>query len=810
MLSQTLLSVLLVYGLVGLQASARPTVPPHPKPKDYKYLQPGQWHIPEGYEEMTFMSEEETHPPHMRKRADELSRLDTLPEVTLVFRNQPKSGRQKRAAPTINDLQIKVEDLESMTNEQFKEYLASITAKPFSEDQKEHPIISFDTFKSHINGEPDMSMISKYVMKLNFQSQTAVDYAKTKWALDPKDPKDYFYLVVDAQSVDDPSIKRATPFQIQKVTMDNLVATLEAYPMSWDVLGKLDISVYKDTASPKSKKRSLSKRVDLNPGFSIDVGFNKEKKEDIPLFKWPPFDLNLDPEAKIEQKYEITCHECHLSGSLELAARFRTTWWWVEEASISAAAKDIDAVVDIRASVELKKKKEWKKRLGHFPVTPFTVFGILNFGPRVDVSVAAWVEASAKVTVGTRLEAKLNTGIKFDLMNIAGFDPSTIQGPEVSFKPYVAEVTAEGTAGAAMVLGIGVSADILGSGIGSNMEVLIPKFEYKLKAGYDSELFCKDVNKNDQKACAADPKPGQVKPELESAKQIAISATPSLGFQVRFIGFEGEGLLEDLLPKMAEWEPEFLNQMFPLGSEVCGAMACWDQKFKTPPALKNGEPRPLTDRESQLYNVQKANRDINEKIGALKFAQPKLGKVVPVLSFKTQEVTVPKNVDVEVMKDVDVEFEYSLNGQAKKGTRKEKKLVRETQVQQVKQLQKFWVLTNPVKGQPVFQNKAELSGPMREFRYLQGCKMTTMDERTNKMVEFLACMSDDPLVRSKTWCPETPMLTQLKAMLQKQRFDPINWCQETSVYMQQSPISSKFEPGPCHDDPKACGEFYYV
>ncbi|KAK6539136.1 hypothetical protein TWF694_009382 [Orbilia ellipsospora] len=785
-------------------------IAPPPKPDSYKNLKPGEWHVPRDHVELSFMREEQTHPPHMRKRSDDLERLKLLPEVEIKF-NKPTPRRNHKRNEfdeiTYKDLKWKDTGIESMTAPEFDNYLASLKAKPFSDDFQAHPIILFDTIRPLLqNPEPDLSMIPKFKIKLTFKDEAAVSYAREKWKLNPKDPKDYFYLVCDAAVPEDPALIRATPFQVQQVFASGKVVTMLAYPMSWDVLSKLDIDIYKSTTqaqpakqvrpqspspglSPpkpkpykdglfptkKQKNLGLTKRafgdIDLNPGFSVPINLSRPKDET--LFHYPLGDVM--PEAPVDVKVDVKCKECYARGKFELAARFRSTWWYVEEASLHAAA-DVKAVLDIQTKIELEKKWKKKFRLGYFPITPFTIFGVLNFGPEIEISVENWLAIKGELEMGTRVEATLNTAFNLDLMNIPAFDPSTIKGPEIKFKPYVTKANLKFTAGVALVSGIAISADILGSGIGSKMELMAPKFEYEIATGYDKSGFCGD-NKGAIKEDKRDLQSQNIRyiqkredaKEEKTSGEIGISAIPKLGLQLRFTALEGSGLLKELIPPMGEWEPEFLGHMWPLPSKICGVIHDFGNRtYPTPGQLgKVDMNRKLTEREKKLYQVQTANRKIEEKIAAIKFEKlpPNFGKVVPLLSFRVQPVPVTR-------------FEF--DDAAGKITNKT-----------VMEKQRIWVLRHP-NGAPLIDGKREMSGTMKEFPMLQGCYLNILDERSNTRKNFMACMSEDPFIRSKTWCPMTPDLKTLKGMFLKKDFKHKMWCQSPEVYDSPSaPVRDK-------------------
>ncbi|RVD83635.1 uncharacterized protein DFL_005415 [Arthrobotrys flagrans] len=790
MLLKALVSAFLVSSLLG-RASAAPIIPPK-KPDNYRALEPGEWNIPEGYRELTLMLEEEAH-PHLRKRADDPSRLKLQEEIELIFRPQKPNPNQKRDKP----------DIEGMTDAEFTDYLASIKAKPYSwaEDVKAHPIIKYDDFKTWVKGEIDLSKLGNNSIKLEFLSDSAGGIVMEEWKLNPQDKKDYFFLIVDAPSVENPDIIRATPIQIQSVAVDGTVVTLEAYPMAWDVVGELDINIYSD--KPKAST-GLAKRLDFKPGFALDVHFNDRQKAEIPLFKFPPLGFNPWPDAKIPKtdikvagNVELTCVECHTAGRVEFGARFRTSWWWVKEASVHFSAKDLKSVTDIQAKVEIEGSKEWKKELTSIPLSPFAIPGILNFGPELTFSVVKTLKASGAFTVGARVESTLNTEFNFDLANVLAFDPSTIKGPEVNVGAYLKDAKVKVVGEAAFITAVGVSAKILGSGMNSDIELLLPKFQYEIEAGYSKGQFCDGFEgmTEEKKAALAKNLANQAPNntvEIDTIKELGISLKPSLGFQVKLTGIEATGWLGDLIPQKADWEPEFLNQMWPMGAE-CGPITGWDKTWK----LKDGVPSP---RQLEVNKVLEDNQKIEKqkaefrrksfKIGPWKKrknGRPNFGDIVPEVTFDYRTVDVEKAVNELVEEDVEVTAQVEADGQLRNVTQTVKQTLKKQVKKIVQEKQKFWTLTNPTKGVLVeLKNRAgvqtfsSVSGNMHEFAGLLGCKLQTKDERTGKMITFLACMTDDPYLKSKTFCPYDETNRRLEKMLKEDGFPGL--CQSRRIY----------------------------
>ncbi|EPS45872.1 hypothetical protein H072_244 [Dactylellina haptotyla CBS 200.50] len=410
MWSKPLFSALIIYGLLGLQASATPVAAPAPpaispkaagsdlnvpggspnvKPEVKalaQKLEPGQWKVPNNHKELSALSEDQ-----MKKfgisssvgKRDDLARLEPKSELDIWFASTSQQNN-KRAA-----------DAEGQPNQ----YLAQMKLNPSAEDSKAHPIIRYEDFKDHLSGRP---VIEKYSIKLKFSDRNpnAIKKAQEVWKLDKNDKKDYFYFVIDAPAPEQPDVMRVSLFQVQEATIDGAEAILESYPMAWDVLGEIDTKIY--GLKPKAKSlRALEKRFDFNPVIEIPVGTKGNHSFELQVYPISPFKEGDEagkpaPGRKgikgavdkikglgIEPKISVGCKECYTEGHLELAAHFKTSWWHVQEASVTLAAKGIKGVLDIQATAEFEKgwdktakitKQDWRATLAHAPLTPLTIF----------------------------------------------------------------------------------------------------------------------------------------------------------------------------------------------------------------------------------------------------------------------------------------------------------------------------------------------------------------------------------------------------------------------------------------------------
>ncbi|EPS37528.1 hypothetical protein H072_8815 [Dactylellina haptotyla CBS 200.50] len=680
-----------------------------------------------------------------------------------------------------------------MSKEEFKEYLAKIAVTPYAEDTKSHPIMRFDTIKAFVKGQPIMDVGKSGTITLKFLEKKHVEYAEKQWKLEKNDPKDYFYFVTEERVPNKPGLVRAVLHQIQKVTMnaDGLTAVMEAYLMAWDVLGELDIGIY--TINPGQNQprnqNGLSKRSDWNPKWPISVNFNKDGTT--------LFEKKLGSSTAIaEGSFKIVCKECHATGTIELAARFRTSWWMIREASLTMATKSLKAVVDIQAQVVLKKEPEpFRKQIASFPISPLTIFGIINFGPTITIEAYNKIAVTGKFTAGVKLDAVVPDGyVKLDFADLQSFDLSTFYGPEVTWKPYIEEASVEVKGTVAAITSLGVSLDILGSGVGSSMELWLPKFRYKIKAVFIKEGFCpkdgkkaeeekdeketkktdgtKDGKKDGKKdggngetsgerrlRTSNGPNPSRTQQRLalrDSAalaknktekpiEDLGISAEAKLGLQVKFVGIHGKGVLRSILKKVSHkttWEPDALNFMPTIGKPLCKAVALYETN---PPKEESKKPVPrvLTadEQKEEFVRVKLVNQVLaeNKRIEDQRTSRAPLrfhlGTTVPLLTFSTN----------------------------KRGD-------------------KIWILKNADGTDMTGPGPSKLyRGRMENISRLEGCKVSIWNERERprKKVNFLMCLSDNPYIKSETGCAFDPGNQVLKMSIEEYQFHP---CQDKSVY----------------------------
>ncbi|KAK6527585.1 hypothetical protein TWF694_004569 [Orbilia ellipsospora] len=808
MFSKLLLSALLA-SVMGLQASASPAAPP-PRRSEGRALRPGEWHIPEGHQEMSKLPIEQIYPPHLRKRAGDHKKLDLKHDTTMVFKMGKKSHKAKRADTSGDPKKAK-----PVKKPAFENFYASVKAEPYALDRTKHRIIQFDEFKDLIKGKkPDLSKLSDYKVTLEFTDLAAKTYAENAWKVAHTDAKDFFYLIVDIMEGD---IARALPLQIQSVETKekSTVATLEAYPMAWDVIGDLDIKVYTDKGK-KAQPQSINKRLDFNPQTSIPLGWN-EDLETKHLW-WNPLH-GVIAKADVENQWKIDCVGCHTTGHLDLEAHFRTSWWWITEASISADL-NFHAAIDIQAWVKLESKLaedkmdsetfnirdmvglpdrskplEFEWPLIVAPITPLTIFGLINVGPEIGVSIVNNIKIAGEFTWGFQFNATLNTAFHMDFVNLGAFDPSTLHGPSVAAVPYLKAANVKATGGVALVTSIKAGVDVLRSGLESNVEALAPKFEFNVAAGYHNQGFCEnntkmrkqakrdlptldggitaqDTNSNGRllghsHAAPALLKDIKVPDSAKDPKNFGFYFGPELGLQLRFAALTGKGVLKELIPTVGTFKPNWLNWMWPLGGNMCrtindfiedptkdGLATGNDSKEKKEPVIKfkqsinkEGErvkgwnQRPQTEEEKKRLRIRNEAEIIQAQQNAFwKFYERLvLGGVTPRITF-----TEPETAKDEI----------------------------------------YFILENTKKGVPVLGKEMTIKKPLKDFPILTGCKLVIKD-RSGNDVNFLGCLSDNPFIKSKTGCWNVPDAKKFLEVIKSAKptaTTDLQLCQLGSVY----------------------------
>ncbi|EPS45793.1 hypothetical protein H072_245 [Dactylellina haptotyla CBS 200.50] len=302
------------------------------------------------------------------------------------------------------------------------------------------------------------------------------------------------------------------------------------------------------------------------------------------------------------------------------------------------------------------------------------------------------------------------------------------------------------------------------------MEVWLPKFEAEIKAGYNAEGFCaeedkeetagaKDTNKKAPREERADSR-GNQKPitdKEESTKDVGISFTPKLGFQVKFIALQGEGALRSIIPQFGKFEPDFLKHMWDIHT-WCASTSVFDKLIShqmESPSKKGVQPK------------DGSNINMQDELYYSEYKGLSLGMDVPEVAFKWKEVEVVKNVTTEII----------IKGKKELQTKQQK----------TKEKKQFWYLKSykpewePTRPGRVTDVKEE---PMDTFRgRLGGCKLTTFDEKKNEMVTFIGCMSTDPYIRSVTKCamtevdlgPEDPLVLAMIGCQDYKVYEKKDW-----------------------------------
>ncbi|EPS38030.1 hypothetical protein H072_8245 [Dactylellina haptotyla CBS 200.50] len=536
---------LLSYSLLGVQVLASPIV------SDQKPLggpvNAGRvkWNVPNGYRVLIPESEEGDdigRPGHLRKRADDPSRL------------KPKrnwAGKYKGVEHIGKPIHLE----------------AKLTAQP---DEK-HPILGLDYFKEMIKSHSLFTEPGS--IKLEFHSPVLVKAAMEAWKwVGTPDTADYFILVVRSDDPENPGAQRKLPYKISAVRVDSVTTTLTAEEIEWKQVGKVDItlgSVGLSAEVGRNSKTSKS-RLALDAKWPVSVAYGTANTP-ISLFN-----KKLGSEKSLASgALSAECVNCYTTGSVELSATFKASFGEIHAASVSIKTYDMKAVVDMEASVQLGKQHEFRKELASFPIGPISIWGVVNFGPKISVEAYNNIEAAGSVTVGARLDASLpDSDIMLDLMHPKTKSKFDLKKPEINWDAGLREAKVEVKGTAAAITTFGVSIELLGSGVQSGVELWLPKLEYHAEAGAkpaDHGAYCKNEREKLTRRDAISGISGKTDKEgtTVTAKGLTagVSGGAKAGFELKFVGVEGQGIIKEYLTEKT-YTPEWGTKMWTLG-EFC-------------------------------------------------------------------------------------------------------------------------------------------------------------------------------------------------------------------------------------------------
>ncbi|KAF3928691.1 hypothetical protein AA313_de0201823 [Arthrobotrys entomopaga] len=448
---------------------------------------------------MTLVSEEELLPPHMRKRADDIIRLSPQKELDMVFRSAQTTGS------------------------------TSLVAKVKAQPHNDHPIVDLQHFKSLLQSHSIFK--TPNIIDLKFKSKDQVEYAMKAWDWVNKRDADYFFMVLQVPAPKNQKILRTKLHNVTKVEVNGLDTRLTAIELPWEALGELDISVGSVQVKQQKHTRDLAKRFVLDPTFPIDVSYGQPGEEIVMHESTVGADI-LDVGSA-----SVKCVNCYATGQVELAARFRTEFTKIKEASLSVKTKGLAAVMDVEAVLELAKAKEMRHEIISFPIGPISVWGIFNFGPKLSFEGYTQFDAKGRAQVGAKLDATVPDSEAF--LDLANMKSSRVRGFDKTTLEWDAGVRDSGisvSGSAAIITKVGVSVDLLDAGVQSDVELWLPKVDYSVAAGIKTGGWCPH--------------------DADTKKKAGINGGANAGFELKFVGLEGKGALETYIPRQ-DWTPEW-------------------------------------------------------------------------------------------------------------------------------------------------------------------------------------------------------------------------------------------------------------
>ncbi|KAF3931909.1 hypothetical protein ABW20_dc0100443 [Dactylellina cionopaga] len=421
MVSSTFLSIALSYGLLGLQAYASPIINLDSitalKPIREDDLSAGTLKLNsfqkraiedsmENAIELLPINEDEFVPNHLRKRSDDLSRLDLKEEVRMIY------------GGVCSKSQI---------------YMANMTLQ---QPDADHPLIMMEKF----DGLLKSVSCKKGSIAMDFNTKAAMDYAIKAWDWINEKDDDYFFLIANHKGCSEDA--QRTPYRISKVDYDEKAfkTVLTTESISWDNLAaNFDLSLGSANLSPRLSKRGLNSRDITKRGFwdifstfdfgksvywDLSVGDNFSRKT-----------IYSDPfhQAKMLQ---MTCAGCYLSGGIEFSGYVRVERFSVKELRIGGKPKNLHAKLEVEtvlAGAIPGGALKFEQTLFELGIPGLSIPGIFTLGPSLQYQVGFGLSSAgtANFTVGVATQIQNGAGLLADFMTPSnsganGFDGSSI------------------------------------------------------------------------------------------------------------------------------------------------------------------------------------------------------------------------------------------------------------------------------------------------------------------------------------------------------------------------------------------------
>ncbi|KAK6355930.1 hypothetical protein TWF718_000308 [Orbilia javanica] len=490
MVASTLLSTILSAGLFGLQVSAGPIASSrlltNLQPIRDSDLSSGTFRLNEFQRrsvedsmddaiELLPIREDDLIPPHLRKRSDDLSRLDLKENVRMIY------------GGVVSKNQI---------------YMANMT---LHQPDDSHPLIMMEKFDGLLK---DVYCGTQSIT-LDFQHKDAMDYAIKTWDWVNQDSDDYFFLIANHPGCGEET--QRNPYRVGKVKYDEekLRTVLTTESIEWNTLASdFDISLGSAALTKRVSKREL-KSSDLTKRGFFDIftnfDFSKSVYWDLTVGDKTTRKHMMSGPFQNYGKVDISCAGCRLSGGLQVTGYVKVVKFAVKELYIAAKPKDLRGTVGLEAYISAAIPPGLVKvdaTLFSLGIPGLSIPKIFLLGPSLQYEVGASFGAAgfANFTVGATATIPNNAALYADLLDISksdanGFEATTID-PFFSFNQIGLTASASAYSRPVVAFGVKVLDRI---GVECALELSLPMLNANLKAGYNKEGFCPDDPKPDNK-----------------------------------------------------------------------------------------------------------------------------------------------------------------------------------------------------------------------------------------------------------------------------------------------------------------------
>jgi hypothetical protein len=213
---------------------------------------------------------------------------------------------------------------------------------------------------------------------------------------------------------------------------------------------------YDEDTNTARLKAQLTEWATIAHSYDLDVGHVPMTDSHLPVRDISQ-DLSLDISTAFPFLIKLTrnglscaleCAKCGIQGKINMELKVSQTQFVPSGASIRISPQGVsaDAEIKLTESGTLTAPFGWEKSVKKIPLNSFTIPGVVNIGPNLDVSVGfeiSALEGSASVSGGATASLQDSAIVEVDLLN---FSKNKFSGwvPELNPLPIVVDAKLTG------------------------------------------------------------------------------------------------------------------------------------------------------------------------------------------------------------------------------------------------------------------------------------------------------------------------------------------------------------------------------